>query len=217
MDHRFPAWLRATLRKLDFIALPNLGMLVCGLTVLGFVGQNFLGVPLERFVFDPVMFREGEWWRIFSYPAGQGLDNPIWVLLFVLYVYFVMSALETQWGTGPLTIYTLLSYLSAIGASLIADRPLNIWYYVIENISLAFGTLFPHLELYLFFVLPVKAKWLALLAGAVLLLQFAVGDLITKAFLAVLLFPYLLFFGPYLYGEIRAWIRRRRNRGRFGG
>lgn len=217
MDERFPRYIQWILKKLDFLGLPNLGILVCGLTVLGFIGQHMLNVPVDRFVFDPELFRQGEWWRIFSYPVGKGLDNPIWLGLYVLYVYFVMTALENHWGPGPLTIYTLSSYLAAIGASLIGNQPLNIWYHVIENISLAFGTLFPELELYFFFVLPVKAKWLAILAGAILFLQFLLGSLLAKVFLLVLVSPYLLFFGPIVYQRVRTRYRRWKNQGRYGG
>ncbi len=214
MDARFPQWLRTVVRKLDFLGMPNLGMFVCGLTVLGFFGQNFLGAPLERFIFDPYMVLHGEWWRLVAFPTGDGIQNPLWFLFYVLYIYFVMNALESHWGAGPLTIYTGLAYWAAIGASFVAGRPLSIWYHVIENISLAFGTLFPHLELYLFFIIPVKAKWLAFFAGGMLLVQFLFGDLLTKGFLLIVLLPYLTFFSPYLVTEAKAMYRRRKNRGR---
>lgn len=211
MDERFPKFLRTLLRKLDFLGLPNLGMLVCGLTILGFIGQNFLGAPFERFLFDPQAVMQGEWWRLFAFPADQGLNNPIWLLFYCMYVFFVMNALESHWGAGPLTVFTLLAYVAALGASFLAMRPLSIWYYVIENVSLAFGTLFPEVELYLFFILPVKAKWLAMLFGAFLFLKFIAGEY----YLAVALAPYLLFFSPLLFSEVRGWIRRRKNRKRF--
>ena len=213
MDDRFPKWLRVGLKRLDFLGLPNLGMLIAGLTVLGFIGQTMLGAPIERFVFDPNKVMSGEWWRLFAYPVSEQLSNPIWLLLYVLYIYFVMSSLESQWGPGPGTVFTLFSYLAAIGAGFLSGRPLSVWYHVVENVSLAFGTLFPNLELYLFFILPVKAKWLAFLAGGVLLLQFVLGDLTTKLFLVVVMAPYLVFFGPMLVRNIRdMWKRRGRRK-----
>ena len=217
MDERFPKWLRVSLRKLDFLGLPNLGILICGLAILGFIGKEFLGAPLERFMFDPELVREGEWWRLFAYPISAELTNPLWLFFYVLYVYFVMSSLEGQWGPGPLTIFTLLSYASTIIGSIWINRPVSVWFHVMENISLAFGTLFPDLELYLFFVIPVKAKWLSLFAGGLLLLQFVSGGGDTRLFLAVTLFPYLLFFGPFLFSTVRRRWAVRRNRRRFNG
>ena len=192
MDDRFPKWLKVVLRKLDFIGLPNIGMFVCGLSVLGFFGLNFLGAPLERFIFDPYLVTQGEWWRLFSFPTGDGITNPIWFIFYVLYIYFVMSSMEAQWGPGPLTIFTFFAYWCAIAASFVAGRPLSIWYHVVENLSLAFGTLFPNLELYLFFIIPVKAKWLAVFAGVLLFGQFLMGSWLEKGFLLIVLL--LLYF-----------------------
>jgi hypothetical protein len=191
-----------------------MGILIAGLAILGFVGQSLLGAPLERFLFDPELFMAGEYWRVFAFPT---LNDPLWLLFFVLYVYFIFGMLESSWGEAPTTLYTLLSYLAALGASFFAGQPLSIWTSVIENISLAFGTLFPEMEFYLFFILPVKAKWLAALAGALFFYQFLTGSWEMKVFLLIMLSPYLFFFGPVLGKLIRGKIRVMRNRKRFGG
>jgi len=183
------------LKRLEWIAIPNLGILIVGLAVLGYVGQELLNIPISRFEFDPYLVRQGEYWRLLSYPL---IGGPIWLIFYVLYVYFVMNALEQTWGTSRLTIFTALSYFGAIGAALITNQSLSIWTYVVTNISLAFGILFPEMEFYLFFILPVKAKWLALLSGALILFQFVVGSITAKLFYGMVHFPILLFFGPYL-------------------
>jgi hypothetical protein len=133
----------------------------------------------------------------------------------VLYLYFVINTLEGQWGPGPLTVFLLLGYLSALAASFITMQPISIWFYILENVSLAFGTLFPDLELYLYFILPVKAKWLAMLAGALILFKFVFASLMGKLFIALTLFPYLLFFSPMLIGAIKSKYRVNKNRKKF--
>jgi hypothetical protein len=70
-------------------------------------------------------------------------------------------------------------------------------------VSLAFGTLFPEFEMYLYFIIPVKAKWLAVLAGVFILIQFVMGSLMKKLFLAIVLTPYFLFFAPILFSYLR--------------
>jgi hypothetical protein len=214
MDDRFPKYLRFIVRKLEFLSFPGLGTLIAGLAVLGFIGLDVLNAPMDRFLFDPNAFLAGEYWRVFAFPT---FDNPLWLLFFVLYVYFIFGMLESSWGEAPTTLYTLLSYLSALGASFFAGQPLSVWTHVIENISLAFGTLFPEMEFYLFFILPVKAKWLAAFAGVLFLYQFIVGSLAMKIFLLIMLSPYLIFFGPLLFQLVRRRIQIARNRNRFGG
>jgi hypothetical protein len=216
LDERFPKYLRFIIRKLDFLALPNLSLLVCGLSVLAFFAENFMGAPLDRFLFDPNLVLQGQWWRLFPFPGLEVMGSPIWMFFYVLYVYFIMGGMEAEWGAPPLTIFVLFSYLMTIAGSFVAMEPVSIWFYILENIGLAFGTLFPDVEFYLFFILPVKAKWFSLFLGGVYLFQFIVGDIHKKLFLLLGFSPYLIFFGPLLYARIRTWYRVRKNRQRFG-
>lgn len=215
MDTRFPKWLRICVQKLDFLGIPNLAPLLCAMAVLAFLAKNMGGASIERFLFDPYLVLQGEWWRLFGFPVSDGLDNPIYLIFYVLYLYFVINALESEWGAGPLTVFLLLGYISALGASFITMQPISIWFYVLENVSLAFGTLFPELELYIYFILPVKAKWLAMLAGAMILFKFIFASLWGKFFIAVTLLPYLLFFTPMLIEMIRNRYRVSKNRKKF--
>ena len=166
MDYRFPKYLRVLVQKLSFISIPNLGMLLAGLAVLGFVGSTLLEAPMEQFVFDPNRVLQGEWWRLFTFPVSEAPTNPIWLLFYCLYVYFIMNAMESSWGPGPLTVFTLFAYFCALAGSFAVGAPVPIWKYVVENISLAFGSLFPEVELQLFGIIPVKAKYLAMIAGS---------------------------------------------------
>lgn len=217
MDERFPKYLRVILRKLDFISIPNLGTLVAALAALGFVGLFILNAPMERFVFDPELIRAGEWWRLFSFPISSGTGSPIWYIFYILFIYFVMNGLEGAWGPGPLTIFTLFSYVMAMTGAFVTNQTISVWYYVLENVGLAFGTLFPQMEFYIFFVLPVKAKWVTLFMGAVLIFQFVMGGMGTKILLLIALCPYMLFFGPMLVSNVRGKWRIRQNRRRFRG
>jgi hypothetical protein len=221
VDERFPKYLRWIVSKLSFIALPNLGMLVAGLAVLGFIGKTMLGAPMERFVFDPYLVMQGEWWRLFSYPVTEGIDNSpfayFWFFFFVFYIHFILQTLETNWGSAPLTLFTAFSYWITVAASFVAFRRANIWYYVIENSSLAFGTLFPEIEFLLLGLLPVKAKWLTLFAGALILIQFVGENNHGRIFLLMVMSPYLIFFGPLLFRYAKTKYQVERNRRRFGG
>lgn len=219
MDHRFPNWLRVVLRKLDFLALPNLGMLVCALGAMAYFSQISGFSAVDKFLFDPIAIREGgEWWRLFAFPMsdpGSTPSNPLFFLLFILFTYFIFQSIESQWGSGPLTIFVLVSYLSTAAGSLILEYPSNLWHYILLNVSLVFGTLFPNFEILLFFILPVKAKWLTLFSGVLLVFQFVLGSTAFKLFLLFALFPYFLFFGPYLVKELISKAKISKNRKKF--
>lgn len=202
MDSRFPAFLRFIVRKLDFLALPGLGRYIVAAAIIAFVAKNILGVPMDRFIFDPQAVLDGEYWRLIVFPS-QGIGDLIWLLFFVLYIFFVFNSIESSWGAGPTTIYTLFSYIMAVSGAFVIGQPTPVWLYVVENISLAFGTLFPDLELYIYFILPVKAKWLARLAGVLILFQFVTAGVLGKIMYLMVMSPYLIFFAPMLILKIR--------------
>lgn len=214
MDHRFPLWLRRTVDKLSFLGLPNLAGLITALAVLAFIARTTGATPVDRFLFDPYLIRQGEWWRLFAFPVSEGM-HPLFFMLYALYIYFIIQAVESHWGEGPTTIFILLSYIGAMLGSFLTLEPTTIWYYVLLNVSLAFGTLFPNYEILLYFILPVKAKWLAYLSGVILIFQFVMGGVDRKIFLFCAMFSYLLFFGPYLFTEVRAKIKNRRHKQRY--
>ncbi len=203
MDDRFPKYIRFLVKKLRFLALPNLGMLLAGFAVLGFIGQNFLGASMGQFMFDPQRVMAGEWWRLITFPVSEAPNNPILLLFYCLYVYFITNALEETWGVVPLTVFTFFAYLCGLGGAFLLGAPVGIWIYVVQNLSLAFGTIFPETELHLLGIVPVKAKWLAVIFGAMVILQFITAPMIMKAFLLLVHLPYLLFFGPMVYRAIK--------------
>ena len=75
------------------------------------------------------------------------------------------------------------------------------------SLFFAFATLFPNFPILLFFIIPVRVKWIALISFALVLLEFISGDLFTKAAVVVSFANYLIFFGP-------EWIRQWREQGR---
>lgn len=203
MDERFPKYLRVIVKKLSFLALPNLGMLLAGFAVLGFIGNQFLNAPMAQFMFDPQRVLAGEWYRLLTFPVSEAPTNPILLLFYCLYVYFIVNALEETWGVASVTVFTLFAYVCGLAGAFLMGGVVPIWIYVVQNLSLAFGTIFPEIELHLFGILPVKAKWLAVFAGGLVILQFLGAGVWYKGFLLLVHTPYLLFFGPMVYRAIR--------------
>lgn len=215
MDSRFPQWLRTLVRKLEFIAVPNLGSILCGIAVVAFIANFVNPIPLQRFIFVPQLVLEGEWWRLFTFPFVGGLSNPIFVLFYCMYVYFVMNTLESAWGASALTLYVILGYLCVLLVSFVTLRPMDISWYLLEYLTLAYGTLYPNYELNLYGIIPVKAKWFAWLSVVFITMGFVRGGVLDNLMLPVAFLPYLVFFGPMLLGYMKDWKRTKENRKRF--
>ena len=115
---------------------------------------------------------KGELWRIITYvfvPTSSGI---FWLLISLYFYYWIGSTLERQWGTAKFTLYyisgVLLTAVGVLIASLISGQSYTVAgsYYVNLSMFFAFAFLFPDTQVLLFFIVPIKMKWLAYLDAA---------------------------------------------------
>lgn len=115
----------------------------------------------------------GEVWRLVTFVFVPAYSSPFALLISLYFYYWIGSTLERQWGTAKFNLYyisgALLTVLGVVLASLITDNPYLTAAgtgYVNLSMFFAFAFLFPNTTVLLFFILPVKMKWLAYLDGA---------------------------------------------------
>lgn len=113
----------------------------------------------------------GEVWRLITWVFIPSTFSPIWLLFAVMLMMMFSEALDRAWGPFRVNLYVFGGILFMIlGAMVFNSPPLGLTLYT--SIFLAFAVIAPNFEILVFFILPVKMKWLALLAGAGLLLNF---------------------------------------------
>ena len=115
----------------------------------------------------------GEVWRLVTFVFVPAYSSPFALLISLYFYYWIGSTLERQWGTAKFNLYyisgALLTVLGVVLASLITGNPYLTSAgtgYVNLSMFFAFAFLFPDTTVLLFFILPVKMKWLAYLDGA---------------------------------------------------
>ena len=115
----------------------------------------------------------GEVWRLVTFVFVPAYSSPFALLISLYFYYWIGSTLERQWGTAKFNLYyisgALLTVLGVVLASLITGNPYLTAAgtgYVNLSMFFAFAVLFPDTTVLLFFILPVKMKWLAYLDGA---------------------------------------------------
>ena len=115
----------------------------------------------------------GEIWRIVTFIFVPGDMRPFWLIVALYFYYWIGSSLEREWGTARFTLYylsgALLTVLGVVIVSLITGNHYLTIYgtgYVNLSMFFAFAFLFPDTTVLLFFILPVRMKWLAYLDGA---------------------------------------------------
>ena len=159
--------------------------------LLGYSKPEFL----DYITLDPSRALK-EPWRFVTYlfiPRSMGL---IWILFSLYCTWLIGNNLENEWGAFKFNVFYLLGALGTTAAAFLVGPQGNFW--LNTSLFFAFATVFPHYEILVFFVIPIRVKWLALLTLGLIGYYFFEGDFAAKAAITVAFGNYLLFFGGHL-------------------
>lgn len=177
--------------------------------VLAMLRPEFLGY----LTLDPALVTKQPW-RLVTYLFLPPPTSLLWVLFALYFTWLIGSNLESAWGPLKFNVYYVIGAIGTTVAALVTGEPqTNTWLNM--TLYFAFATLFPDYQILLFFVLPVRIKWLALLGGALVVYAFLQGGMGAKAAIVAAFANYLLFFTEHLIALARgrrAEIRQRARR-----
>lgn len=189
-------WLDKLERKFGRFAIRGLMKYIIGLT--GFV---FILLRLDISYYDkltlnlPAVLR-GEVWRLVTYIFIPDTMDILWIIFFLYLYYLIGSQLEYEWGSFKFNMYYLIGMLGTTAAVLLTGGNGTATYLNL-SLFLAFAYLYPNYEFMIFFVLPVKVKYLAWIDAAYIILAVILPgiELSAKAAALVSILNFLLFFG----------------------
>jgi hypothetical protein len=195
-------------RKFRGLAIPNLTLFI----VLGqtfFYLASYSGhLDVSRMFLIPALVLQGQWWRLIAFLFIPPAQN-IFFIFFALYLFYLMgTALENHWGTFRYNVFLLTGYVLTVAVSFLTPNYPATNTFLGGSIFLAFAFLFPEFQLYLFFILPVKIKWLSLLAWISYGWSFFTGGPSTKLLVLASIGNVLLFFGRDILWRVRSGRRK---------
>ena len=204
---RFGQWMDRLEQKYRRYAISNLMMYVVVTMAAVFVLDMLMPVNLTSYlVFSKAAILRGQIWRLVTFMFLPPNSSIFWIL-FALYFYWMIgSSLENQWGSFKFNMYYLFGMIGSILSGMITGYATNS--YLNLSLFLAFALLYPNVQVYVFFILPVKVKYLAWIDAAGLLLSFVMGTMYTRIALVMALLNLLLFFGGDMIQRIRSAYRR---------
>ncbi len=180
-----------------------------GVYVLQWLFPSFLLVDRMRLVTARVF--QGEVWRLLTFLAVPPLDDPLRAALSLYFYYFIGTALESRWGARRFLIYYAIGAVGALAAALLTGLGTNV--YLNLSMFFAFALLNKDFQVLLFFVLPVKMKWLAAASALFFLFSFVRQGWVDRAAILLSFVNLFLFFGGDLLSTARVtlnqWRRRR--------
>jgi len=159
----------------------------------------------ELLCFDKTKILQGQVWRLLSYAFTQ-TGNSLIDLLFLYFFYMLGRHVESSMGTFKFNLYYFSGILLMDVFALIFATPFTAplyWdmaYYLHLSLILTFATLYPESQFVIFFIIPVKARiiavvYLVLEAIAIINLSYPVMYFPHNLFPLVALANYLLFIG----------------------
>lgn len=175
-------------------------------TALGNTGVSIL----SYLYFDPYSILHGEVWRLVTFIIIPN-STSILALIFFYFYYMIGRTVEAQWGPGKFTIYffsgVLLTILYGFFIYFVfhVSMPVSAQF-IYLSLFFSFATMYPDMQVLLFFIIPLKIKWLAIVDAL-----FFLYSVVTTAFPfnllpVVAVLNYLLFCGGALFDAIRRLI-----------
>ena len=205
--------------KFSWIAIPNLTLYLVAGQVIVWAFQTFANYPLDAIALIPALVKHGEIWRLFTFAFFPPRMHPLFLVFAWMILYMMGTALEHYWGSFRYTLYVLsglfFTALATLAAIFIEPNIIIPNLFISSSIFFAFAFLNPDFEFLLFFILPVKVKWLALLGGGLLLYTFLGAPFVYKIAIFGGVGNFFLFFTKDIIGRIRGAKMRKENRERY--
>lgn len=201
-------WVRKLERKFSRYTIPGIVNYIVAGQVFVYLAMFFVDASFSGYV---ALYRyyllQGQVWRLVTFVfVPISTSSPLWFALSAYFYYFIGRLLEATWGYTRLGIYIYIAMLGGIVAALLTGYASN--YYVLLSLYLAYAMLYPEREILLFFILPVKMKWMGWIAGGLCLFNFVLGGFGTKLNILCSMAAFLVFFGKDFWSAGRAKVRR---------
>ena len=169
-------------RKLGRHAIPNLILWLLAGYAIGFTLAYTAPEVLSLMTLEPYYILRGQVWRLITWVLMPPDTSLLFAVIMMLFYYQLGQSLERTWGSFRFNVYIFGGILfTVIGAFVLY----GIFYalngipvtgmgaffttnYINMSIFLAFAVCYPNMQVYLYFIVPVKMKWLAVVYGGLI-------------------------------------------------
>lgn len=166
-------------RKYGKYAIPNLTIVMLVTYVIGYILQ-FTGLSYYL-VLDPAAVLRGQIWRLVTWILSPPPVSSIITAALMLFVFYQFGTiLERTWGDFRYNFFILSGLVMTIIGAFVAFAIKSIvgWtvisyystylysyntYYISMSILLAVAAMYPDMTVRLYFLIPIKFKWVALI------------------------------------------------------
>ncbi len=193
--------------------IDNLILYIVGAMVIVFGVGLFYPEIFDMLTFDRDMILQGQVWRVLTFLIMPTSTSIIGMIFGTLLFYAFGASLERTWGAFRFTVYYFMGALFNIAAGFLVGFTDN--YYLTLSIFLAYAVLYPNEQIYFYFLIPIKVKWLGLAAGILMLFMFIISGIVGKITIVAVLMNFILFFGGDFITKIVNYFKYKPARDKF--
>lgn len=192
-------------RKLAPYAITNLMLYIIIINAAGFILAMFNPQMLNIVCWDMNKILKGQIWRLVTFMMMPFQSDLFSFVLFAFVYYSIGNTLERTWGTVRFNLYVFTGILGHILAGVLVYFLFDINMFLMStsylntSLFLALAMTYPNAQFLLFFIIPVKAKWMGAISIAFLVLHLLTGSTVERIMILMSLINFVVFL--FLYGK----------------
>ena len=155
--------------KFGRFAIPSLVQVIAGFQLLVLfmvmvMSPEGAAAYLQFLELNPTKVMHGEVWRLITHVFIPGNFSLIWALIGAMFMMWIGRGLESAWGAFRVNLYIYGWMFAVTVGALLFHWPAS-GMFLYQTLLFAFASLFPNEEIYIYFILPIKMKWVAALSA----------------------------------------------------
>lgn len=195
-------------RKFGKYAISNLTFWVIGIYILGYIIEITMPNVIGMLTLEPYYVMQGQVWRLISWILIPPDSSLIFVIFMLMCYYFIGTSIEHIIGTFRYNVYLLGgmiittisamvlygTYYLVVGKILHGIGNYYSTNYINMSLFLTFAMLFPNAQFQLYFLIPIKAKWMGIIEAVWAVFSFIGGNIAQRTAILASLANFLIFY-----------------------
>ena len=175
-------------RKYGKYAIPNLTLFLIGGFIIGYLIQIMNADALSILALNPAKIMEGQVYRLITWIIMPPGGASILIIITLMFYYSIGRTLENIWGDFRYNLYILSGIIFTDLGMMITYFAMEVTgngellelyyqyglygastYFLCMSMFLAYAFMFPDMQVLMYFIIPIKVKWLGYLDIAYLI------------------------------------------------
>ena len=176
-------------RKFGRHAITGLMKYIIICYIIGYIIEFAAPRFMSFLTLEPYMiFHYGQVWRLVSWILIPPQTNIFFAIIMMIFYYQLGTVLEQTWGSFRFNVYIFGGMIFTVLGGYFST------YYINLSIFLAFAVCYPDMKVMLYFIIPIKMKWMAIVYAALAVASAISSGWVARVAILASLLNFIIFF-----------------------